>query len=83
MSGQTRKQQDVRRMLAAGRPPAPADLAARAVERGTRLLRRRRRARLAAWALLLALVIALTVWLAVREPWAAEPSTTTPPVEGY
>ncbi|MFF0446879.1 hypothetical protein ACFYT4_10765 [Streptomyces sp. NPDC004609] len=82
ISGQTRKQADVRRMLGTPHLPVPADLAARAREQGTRLLRRRRALRATAWTLLLAAVIAFTAWAAVAEPWEGQPTRTTPPVVG-
>ncbi|MFI1827229.1 hypothetical protein ACH41E_12400 [Streptomyces sp. NPDC020412] len=82
MSAETRRQQNVRRMLAGHHPPLPHDIAARAVERGHRMQRRRRAAQAAAWVLVLALIAVLTVWAATASPWEAGPRATTPPVEG-
>ncbi|THA75076.1 hypothetical protein E6R60_18760 [Streptomyces sp. A0642] len=83
MSGMGRKEDEVRRMLEASRPQVPAGLAARAAERGARLLRRRRVLR-RLWLLAAAgAVVAFTVWAVVAEPWQAPPATTTPPLEGW
>ncbi|MEU9604726.1 hypothetical protein [Streptomyces sp. NPDC048057] len=82
MSAETRRQQNVRRMLDAHHPPLPHDVAVRAVERGDRMQRRRRAARAVAWVLVLALIAVLTVWAATVSPWEAGPRATTPPVEG-
>ncbi|MFJ8649827.1 hypothetical protein ACIRNI_27365 [Streptomyces sp. NPDC093546] len=63
------KEAEVRRMLQAPpRPRVPADLAARAVERGTRRLRRARLLRRTAWLVLCAALTAFTVWASVVEP---------------
>lgn len=82
MSGRTRKQEDVRRMLSAGPAALPPDLARRAMELGTRIARRRRTARAAVWLLLFALITGLLLWAAVAEPWSGPPRETSPPVEG-
>ncbi|UGY93340.1 hypothetical protein [Streptomyces gobiensis] len=74
MSPPDRKEEQVRRLLDGPHPPVPPDLTARAALRGHRLLRRRRAARAALWALLCLAVLALTVW-AVRTP----PAPATPP----
>ncbi|MET7618240.1 hypothetical protein [Streptomyces sp. NPDC005408] len=83
MSSRERKEAEVRRMLETRHPPVPADLAARATEHGTRLLRRHRALRRALWLLLVAAVIAFAVWAAVAQPWATSPADTTPPLEGW
>jgi ferric-dicitrate binding protein FerR (iron transport regulator) len=83
MSRQDRKEDEVRRMLEARHPAVPADLAARATEHGTRLLRRRRAVRRAAWLLLMAAAIAFAIWAAMAEPWGTPPTQTTPPLEGW
>ncbi|WP_405405128.1 MULTISPECIES: hypothetical protein [unclassified Streptomyces] len=78
-----RKEDEVRRMLENPRPQVPAELAARAAERGGRLLRRRRvLTRL--WLLTAtAVVVAFTVWAVVVQPWHVPPAETTPPLEGW
>lgn len=83
MSGPDRKEDEVRRMLETRHPPVPADLAERAAEHGTRLLRRHRALRRAAWLLLVAAVIAFAIWAAAAEPWVTPPTKTTPPLEGW
>ncbi|WP_328670098.1 hypothetical protein OG905_15675 [Streptomyces sp. NBC_00322] len=83
MSGRERKETEVRRMLETPHPQVPADLAARAAEHGTRLLRRHRALRRALWLLLVAAAIAFALWAMVAQPWAAAPSDTTPPLEGW
>lgn len=70
-------------MLDAGHPQLPADLAERAVERGTRLLHRDRAVRRALWTLLAAAVVAFVVWASVVQPWEVPPAGTTPPLEGW
>lgn len=82
MSRPDRKEDVVRRMLEARPPTVPADLAARAEEHGTRLLRRHRALRRLWWLLLVA-AIAFTVWAAVAQPWVLPPTETTPPLEGW
>ncbi|WP_405601475.1 hypothetical protein OG741_25160 [Streptomyces sp. NBC_01410] len=83
MSGRERKETAVRRMLETPHPPVPADLAARAAEHGTRLLRRHRALRRALWLLLVAAAIAFALWATVAQPWVVAPSGTTPPLEGW
>lgn len=83
MSFPDRKEDQVRRMLEGPHPVLPPDLAGRATGRGQRLLRRRRTARTVGWAVLLAAVVAFTVWAAVVHPWAGPPADTTPPLEGW
>ncbi|MCX0245702.1 hypothetical protein [Streptomyces drozdowiczii] len=78
MSGTGRREDEVRRMLEGPHPQVPADLAARAAERGGRLLRRRR-ARRRLWVLaLVAAVTAFTVWALAVRPWEEPPAETTP-----
>ncbi|MER7521301.1 hypothetical protein [Streptomyces sp. NPDC126499] len=83
MSRHDRKEDEVRRMLRATQPAVPADLAARAVTRGTRLLRRGRLLRRIGWALLGVAVLAFVVWASVARPWEVPPAATTPPLEGW
>ncbi|WP_329116725.1 hypothetical protein [Streptomyces sp. NBC_01353] len=83
MTRHERKEDEVRRMLESTYPQVPGDLAARAVERGTRLLHRDRAVRRALWVLLAAAVLAFAVWASVAEPWQVPPSETTPPLEGW
>ncbi|MCT4355625.1 hypothetical protein M5362_21035 [Streptomyces sp. Je 1-79] len=82
MSRHEDKEDEVRRMLEAPHPQVPADLAARAVERGARLLHRDRAVRRALWALLVVAALAFAVWASVTEPWHVPPETT-PPLEGW
>ncbi|TXS20792.1 hypothetical protein EAO71_30230 [Streptomyces sp. ms191] len=83
MTRHEQKEDEVRRMLETPHPQVPGDLAARAVERGTRLLRRDRAVRRALWALLAAAVVAFVVWASVVRPWEVPPAGTTPPLEGW
>ncbi|WP_327709168.1 hypothetical protein OG912_10800 [Streptomyces sp. NBC_00464] len=83
MSGTGRKEDEVRRMLEGPRPQVPAELAARAEERGVRLLRRRRVLRRLWLLVVTAAVVAFTVWAVVAQPWQAPPAETTPPLEGW
>lgn len=70
-------------MLDGPHPALPPDLAARAVRRGGRRLRRRRAVwRTAGWLLAVALVVVL-VRVGVEQPWATEPAQVTPPLEGW
>ncbi|NSC23594.1 hypothetical protein FM076_21550 [Streptomyces albus subsp. chlorinus] len=63
--------------------PVPADLAARALADGERLLRRRRALRTALWAGLVVGLAALVAWSLALHPWAAPPPTTTSPAVGW
>lgn len=84
MSGTGRKEDEVRRMLeACPRPQVPAELAARAAERGARLLRRRRVLHRLWLATAVAAVVAITVWAVVAQPWQVPPAETTPPLDGW
>ncbi|WP_137993693.1 hypothetical protein [Streptomyces vilmorinianum] len=83
MSRYEQREDEVRRMLESPRPQVPGDLAARAVERGTRLLNRDRAVRRAGWVLLVVAVIAFAVWASVVRPWEVPPAGTTPPLEGF
>ncbi|MET7649043.1 hypothetical protein ABZS83_36570 [Streptomyces sp. NPDC005426] len=83
MSGTGRKEDEVRRMLETSHPQVPAALAARAAERGARLLRRRRAVRRLWLVTVTAVVVAFTVWAVVAQPWQAPPAETTPPLEGW
>ncbi|MBM9619696.1 hypothetical protein [Streptomyces zhihengii] len=83
MSGTERKESEVRRMMQTPAPGVPADLGVRAAARGGRLLRRHRALRRTGWALLVAALLALTLWALVTEPWLAPPSPTSPPVVGF
>ncbi|WP_328537014.1 hypothetical protein [Streptomyces sp. NBC_00344] len=83
MSLTSRAEEEVRRILDTPHPPVPADLAIRARERGSGMLRRRTAARRLLWLLLTAALVAFVVWATVAQPWAVPPSQTTPPVEGF
>ncbi|MEU8567682.1 hypothetical protein AB0C51_04815 [Streptomyces pathocidini] len=83
MSLRDRGQDEVRRMLDGPHPLVPPDLAARAAERGQRILARRRVLRAAGWALLVAAAAAFAVWAAATRPWDVPPAGTTPPLEGW
>ncbi|MEN8653611.1 hypothetical protein ABCR94_24135 [Streptomyces sp. 21So2-11] len=83
MSRADRKENEVRRMLDGAHPPVPADLGARAAERGERLLRRNVVARRVMWVLLMAVIVAFAVWVSVEQPWVTPPSDTAPPLEGW
>lgn len=83
MSGHSRKEDEVRRMLDLPHPPVPVGLTARATALGTRVLNRRRTGRLLFWLLVAVAVIAFTVWAWVVEPWSVPPSVKTPPLEGW
>ncbi|MDT0452496.1 hypothetical protein [Streptomyces hesseae] len=80
MSGQDRREAEVRRLLDGPRPAVPAEVVARAAERGRRLVRRRRVARGVGWALLVLALVVFSVWAAVEEPWRPRPSGTAPPL---
>ncbi|MGW0773151.1 hypothetical protein ACWD01_05730 [Streptomyces sp. NPDC002835] len=77
------KEDEVRRMMDTVHPAVPADLGPRAVALGARLLRRSRIVRRVWLLLLVAAVIACSVWAAVAEPWAVPPTDTTPPLDGW
>ncbi|MFE3121525.1 hypothetical protein [Streptomyces niveus] len=83
MSGHSRKEDEVRRMLDLPHPKVPVDLTARASAHGARLLNRRRTWRLLLWLLVTVAVVAFTVWASAAEPWTVPPSDTTPPLEGW
>ncbi|MEC4017171.1 hypothetical protein [Streptomyces sp. H27-D2] len=78
-----RKEDEVRRMLDGPHPPVPPELAQRATERGRRMARRRRVARIVLWLLLTAALTALALWAATDQPWLPPPADTTPPLEGW
>ncbi|MFJ3900717.1 hypothetical protein [Streptomyces sp. NPDC090025] len=79
-----RKEDEVRRLMeTAGHPTVPGDLTARAVARGTRLLRRDRALRRLGWTLLTVAAVVFLVWASVARPWEAPPAVTTPPLEGW
>lgn len=82
MSGD-RKEDAVRRLLAAGAPPVPAGLGGDAVRRGERVRGRRRVVRRLLWLLLLAAAVAFGVWASLARPWSVPPSVTTPPLTGW
>lgn len=67
----------------APQPVVPPDLTERAMAQGRVLAARRRWLRRAGWSLLLAAVAALTLWAVVTQSWAAPPTDTTPPLEGW
>ncbi|MDN3269864.1 hypothetical protein [Streptomyces sp. MA15] len=76
----TNREERVRRLMAQGPPVLPPGLAAEAVRRGARVLRRRRYARRAMWLLLCAAAVAFTVWALTTRPWVEPPSGTAPPL---
>ncbi|MFF4156451.1 hypothetical protein [Streptomyces sp. NPDC001678] len=82
MSGQDRREAEVRRLLDGPRPAVPTELVARAAARGARIVRRRRVVRAVGWVLLLLTLVAFGVWAAAEEPWRARPSDTAPPLWG-
>ncbi|MER5274788.1 hypothetical protein ABT025_03395 [Streptomyces sp. NPDC002809] len=83
MSGTGRREDEIRRMLDTPHPQVPAELAARAAERGARLLRCRR-VLFRLWLLTAAAgVVAFTVWAVVVQPWQVPPAETTPPLDGW
>ncbi|OWA24591.1 hypothetical protein [Streptomyces sp. CS057] len=85
MSGGRRdpREEQVRRMLDGPHPALPPDLAARAVRRGGRRLRRRRAVRRTAGWLLAVVLVVFLVRVGVEQPWATEPAQVTPPLEGW
>ncbi|GGO34971.1 MULTISPECIES: hypothetical protein [Streptomyces] len=81
MSQQERREAVVRQLLDAGGPSSvPPELHGDAVRRGSRMLRRRTLARRLLWVVLLAAVVAFTIWAAEAQPWVEPPSRTTPPL---
>jgi type VI protein secretion system component VasF len=74
-----RKEEQVRRLLDTPHPIVAVDLAARAADRGRRVLRRRRAIHLVLWVLLLAAVVTAIVLLVLWWP-TPEPLDTTPVV---
>ncbi|MGA4839933.1 hypothetical protein [Streptomyces sp. G45] len=84
MSQQERREAAVRQLLDSGAPASvPADLYGEAVRRGARALRRRLVARRILWLLLLAAVVAFTVWAVTAQPWVSPPAETTPPLNRW
>ncbi|GLF94318.1 hypothetical protein [Streptomyces yaizuensis] len=82
MSGPpSRKEEQVRRMLAGGPAPVPAGLAERAEERGERIRRHRRGLRRVLGALLLTAAVAFTLWANAARPWESAPAGVTPRVD--
>ncbi|MFF7232191.1 hypothetical protein [Streptomyces sioyaensis] len=77
-----RKETEVRRMLTGPYPLVPPDLAARAADRGRRLLAHRILRHRLGWLLAL-LALAVLCWLVMDRPWLPPPAHTTPPVEGW
>ncbi|NEA91535.1 hypothetical protein G3I22_04130 [Actinospica acidiphila] len=77
------REERVRRLMVAGPPVLPPDLAAEAVRRGARMLRRRTCARRVLWLLLCAGTVVFTVWALTARPWVEPPSDTTPPLTGW
>ncbi len=76
-----RKETEVRRMLDAPHPPAPPDLADRAMAQGRRLLHRRRVLYTVLWLLVAAAVVAAAVGAALY--WhSPQPLGVTPPMRG-
>ena len=71
-----RRDDEVRRLLDTPHPVVPVDLSARAMVRGRRIVRRRRRVHTLLWALLVAAVVAGTV-LAILA-WPDRPASPSP-----
>ncbi|GAA2119601.1 hypothetical protein [Streptomyces synnematoformans] len=78
-----RKEQAVRDLLDGPPPTVPPQLARLAADRGRRLLRRRLLLRGGVWLLLVAALVALTVWAVVSGTWVDDPAETTPDFEGW
>ncbi|CAM5649174.1 MULTISPECIES: hypothetical protein [Streptomyces] len=83
MNRQEREAAARRIMERAGPATVPPDLYAQVLRRGGRKLRRRVLARRVAGLLLLAAVVAFTVWALTARPWVEPPSRTTPPLTGW
>ncbi|MGQ5224370.1 hypothetical protein [Streptomyces sp. yara] len=77
------REERVRRLMAAGPPVLPPDLAAEAVRRGARLALATRGAEGAIAHELCAGAVAFTVWALAARPWVEPPSDTTPPLTGW
>ncbi|MDX3238691.1 hypothetical protein PV392_23960 [Streptomyces sp. ME03-5709C] len=77
MSGGSRKEDEVRRLLGGPYPAVPVDLAPRAAERGRRVLARRRVRHAVLWTLLLVGIAVALVLAALGWP-TAQPLETTP-----
>lgn len=79
MSFPDRKENEVRRLLEGAHAPVPADLAARATERGARLLRRRHGVHAVLWTLAVLAAVVFAAWAVTAQPWQL-PQTPPPPV---
>lgn len=78
MSLPDRKENEVRRMLEGAHAAVPVDLAARATERGVRLLRRRHGVHAALWTLAVIAAVLFAAWAATAQPWRIP--ETPPPI---
>lgn len=74
-----RRDDEVRRLLDTPHPVVPIDLAARAMVRGRRIVRRRRTTYTVLWALLLAAAVAGIVLAVMTWP---NPTTSSVPTDG-
>ncbi|MEJ8670867.1 MULTISPECIES: hypothetical protein [unclassified Streptomyces] len=72
-----------RRIMERTPPSVPPELYAEAVQRGGRMLRRRKAAMLLMWLVLFAATMAFVVWALTARPWVEPPSETTPPLTGW
>ncbi|AWT47769.1 hypothetical protein HXP45_11730 [Streptomyces actuosus] len=72
-----------RRIMERVQPVPPPDLYEDVVRRGSRLLRRRTAVRRLLWLLLVAGLVAFTVWALTVQPWVEPPSDTTPPLTDW
>jgi hypothetical protein len=79
----TEREAAARRILEQRPPRVPTELYDDVVHRGERVLRRRTAVRRALWLVLLAVTVALAVWVLTVRPWVEPPSQTTPPVSGW
>jgi ferric-dicitrate binding protein FerR (iron transport regulator) len=79
MSLPDRKENEVRHMLEGPHAPLPADLAARATERGMRLLRRRHGITAVLWTVAVIAAVLFAAWAATTQPWNI-PDRPPPPI---
>lgn len=80
---QSRREERVRELMDGPHPHVPPEFGQLAIERGHRLLRRKRWVRNAALAVLLLATVALMIWAAQTEPWNTQPTPRSPPGFGW